>query len=252
MKNRGFTLIELLAVIVILAIIALIATPIILSIINDTKQSADERSIELYGKSVENAVAKYQMLYPEDTNITFNKISSYIEYEGNPVSCTYPVIYKEGYIYLSQCKVNGKEIDYDYGTYRSSPEEWFECSDNGDGTCALDGFSDDSLLVNVTDLVIPDTIDGLKVTSISSGAFVRTGKSTLTSLVMPKSVTSIGSAAFISMIPSESLELVITPNGASISEDAFTGHESTNLVIYYSGNAEGAPWGATNATIITE
>ena len=35
MNKKGFTLIELLAVIVILAIIALIATPIILGIIND-------------------------------------------------------------------------------------------------------------------------------------------------------------------------------------------------------------------------
>jgi len=37
MKNKGFTLIELLAVIVILAIIALIATPIVLGIIEDVK-----------------------------------------------------------------------------------------------------------------------------------------------------------------------------------------------------------------------
>ena len=43
MKNKkGFTLIELLAVIVILAIIALIATPIILGVINDAKKNAFE------------------------------------------------------------------------------------------------------------------------------------------------------------------------------------------------------------------
>ena len=41
--KKGFTLIELLAVIVILAIIALIATPIVLSII-------DEKKIKLYNK----------------------------------------------------------------------------------------------------------------------------------------------------------------------------------------------------------
>ena len=41
MKNKkGFTLIELLAVIVILAIIALISTPIILGIIDSSKKSA--------------------------------------------------------------------------------------------------------------------------------------------------------------------------------------------------------------------
>ena len=41
MKNKkGFTLIELLAVIVILAVIALIATPLIMNVINDAKKSA--------------------------------------------------------------------------------------------------------------------------------------------------------------------------------------------------------------------
>ena len=47
-KNKNaFTLIELLAVIVILAIIALIATPIILGIVEDAKKDAFLRSVEL-------------------------------------------------------------------------------------------------------------------------------------------------------------------------------------------------------------
>lgn len=53
MNKKGFTLIELLAVIVILAIIALIATPIILGIINDSRDSAKERSAELVISGVE-------------------------------------------------------------------------------------------------------------------------------------------------------------------------------------------------------
>lgn len=40
MRKKGFTLIELLAVIVILAVIALIATPIILNIIEKARKSA--------------------------------------------------------------------------------------------------------------------------------------------------------------------------------------------------------------------
>jgi len=55
--KKGFTLIELLAVIVILAIIALIATPIVLSIIDDTKKSANLRSAEFYIKGLELAIA---------------------------------------------------------------------------------------------------------------------------------------------------------------------------------------------------
>ena len=44
--RRGFTLIELLAVIVILAIIALIATPIVLDIIDEARSGSNERTIE--------------------------------------------------------------------------------------------------------------------------------------------------------------------------------------------------------------
>ena len=59
--KKGFTLIELLAVIVILAIIALIATPIVLSIINDVKQSALLRSSEYYITGIENSIMKKSM-----------------------------------------------------------------------------------------------------------------------------------------------------------------------------------------------
>ena len=55
MNNKGFTLIELLAVIVILAIIALIATPIIIGIIKEARKNAQERSAELVYAGVQYA-----------------------------------------------------------------------------------------------------------------------------------------------------------------------------------------------------
>ena len=56
-KKKGFTLIELLAVIVILAIIALIATPLVLNAIKNAQKGAAERSAENYVSAVETAVA---------------------------------------------------------------------------------------------------------------------------------------------------------------------------------------------------
>ena len=53
MKKNGFTLIELLAVIVILAIIALIATPTILGIIEKSKLNAAEISAQNYADALE-------------------------------------------------------------------------------------------------------------------------------------------------------------------------------------------------------
>ena len=62
-ENKGFTLIELLAVIVILAIIALIATPVILGIIEDSRKSANERSAEMIKAGVQNAYTSYLMAH---------------------------------------------------------------------------------------------------------------------------------------------------------------------------------------------
>ena len=61
MKRKGFTLIELLAVIVVLAIIALIATPIVMNTIKKSKKGAAERSADNYIKQVEVAVAEERL-----------------------------------------------------------------------------------------------------------------------------------------------------------------------------------------------
>ena len=72
MKRNAFTLIELLAVIVILAIIALIATPIILGIIKSSKEQTNEISAENYIDSVEQAIVRENMkgvFRPEECTI---------------------------------------------------------------------------------------------------------------------------------------------------------------------------------------
>ena len=61
MKRKGFTLIELLAVIVILAIIALIATPMILGVIEKARKGASEQSALGYVDAVEKQVAINQV-----------------------------------------------------------------------------------------------------------------------------------------------------------------------------------------------
>ena len=121
--KKGFTLIELLAVIVILAIIALIATPIILGIIKDSQNQSNKRSIDLYGKAVEQAIAAYQVNNPNNKIVGTNYTSTTLEavedlnisYEGSRVECNKISVYEEGNIYLAECTVNGKEVDYTYG-----------------------------------------------------------------------------------------------------------------------------------------
>jgi type IV pilus assembly protein PilA len=86
-NKKGFTLIELLAIIVILAIIALITTPIVLNLINQSKEAANKRSVEAYAKAVEYAVMEYE--YDHNGEIpTFSDISGKINYANSDVKCT--------------------------------------------------------------------------------------------------------------------------------------------------------------------
>ena len=79
MKNKkGFTLIELLAVIVVLAIIALIATPIVMNTIKNAKKGAAERTADNYIKQVETAVAESRIDGTKIANGTYN-----IQPDGN-------------------------------------------------------------------------------------------------------------------------------------------------------------------------
>ena len=79
LKNKyGFTLIELLAVIVVLAIIALIATPIVMNTIKNAKKGAAERTADNYVKAVEQKVAESRIDGTKIANGTYN-----IQPDGN-------------------------------------------------------------------------------------------------------------------------------------------------------------------------
>lgn len=74
MNKKGFTLIELLAIIVILAVIALIGTPIVTNIINTTRKNAAERTCDSVVKEMNNV---YGLVTLEDQDVetvtvTFN------------------------------------------------------------------------------------------------------------------------------------------------------------------------------------
>ena len=77
MKSKsGFTLVELLAVIVILAIIAVIATPIILGVIDEAKKGAAEQSAYGYIDAVEKQVVIDQVNDKNSSLIPMNGVVS--------------------------------------------------------------------------------------------------------------------------------------------------------------------------------
>ena len=72
-NNKGFTLIELLAVIVILAVIALIATPLIMGTITKAKKNSAVDSAYGYMKAVEQAIGEHQVDDPTGSFDVANK-----------------------------------------------------------------------------------------------------------------------------------------------------------------------------------
>ena len=64
MKNKGFTLIELLGTIVILAIIALLAFPAVLSMLNNSQNETDEASKQLMISAARDYVNNHVNDYP--------------------------------------------------------------------------------------------------------------------------------------------------------------------------------------------
>ncbi len=126
-KKKGFTLIELIAVLVIMAIIALIATPLVMNIIRKARISADKRSIDAYGRSVELAIAGYLL----DTGKFPTEVSQLtIEYSGNKVDCSTTQINPDSSVYLSDCKVNNREVsNYTYGSDKSPTYQTYKVGD---------------------------------------------------------------------------------------------------------------------------
>ena len=112
-KVRGFTLIELVAVLVIMAIIALIVTPLVMNIIRKARISADKRSVDAYGRSIELAIASYLL----DTGKFPTDVSQLtIEYSGNQVVCETTQINSDSSVYLAGCTVAGRSVEnYTYG-----------------------------------------------------------------------------------------------------------------------------------------
>ena len=100
-----------------MAIIVLIVIPLVMNIIRKAKLTADKRSIDAYGRSIELAIASYLL----DTGNFPTEVSQLtIEYSGDTVSCTTEQINSDSSVYLDGCKVKNRNIEgYTYGTDKS-------------------------------------------------------------------------------------------------------------------------------------
>lgn len=117
MKKNGFTIIELLAVIVILAIIALIATPIVINIIEDSKQSSVKVSAENYLNALELAIIQKNLQESynptkcviENGILTCGETVLDVDINGQTPSCGY-IILEDGKLKVSALNIEGYKV----------------------------------------------------------------------------------------------------------------------------------------------
>ena len=132
MKRKGFTLIELLAVIIILAIIALIATPIILRVIDQAQERANEASVRGYADGVRLASMEYASNNRgrKPSFKIMNSVEFDIRLTNNRVSCKCIDSTDKGVI-LAGCTVanNNTEYYYENGIVTTAPTETMEFSE---------------------------------------------------------------------------------------------------------------------------
>ena len=120
MKKRGFTLIELLAVIVILSIIALIATPIILNVISDSRKKAAEESLKGYMDAIEKRITESD-LDDESIEIANDKcydvptINKHVEVKGNKPTAGNVCITNESVVSVKNIIIDGYTLQYENG-----------------------------------------------------------------------------------------------------------------------------------------
>ena len=128
LRKKGFTLLELIAVLVIMAMLALIVTPLVMNIIRKARIAADKRSIDAYGRSIELAIAGYLL----DTGTFPTSVDQLtIEYSGNKVECSTTQLNSDSSIYLAGCTVGGRSVDgYTYGKEETIIYEAYQVGDH--------------------------------------------------------------------------------------------------------------------------
>ncbi len=124
--KKGFTLIELLAVIVILAIIALIATPMILGVIDSAKKGAAESSTYGYIDAIEKSDLKNMIDtgdYQTKKDGTYD-LSTLIDvvYKGTAPTAVCVVI-KDGSVESGEFKFDNYIVDYQNGKAKVNNEK---------------------------------------------------------------------------------------------------------------------------------
>ena len=228
-KKYGFTLIELLAVIVVLAVIAMIATPIVFGIINTAKKGAAEQSTVAYAKAVEDTVAIAAMnnkSYANRNDYLYDEIK--VDVSGStPTGGIYAL--KDGIVTRGTFCVNGYKV-----TYSDSKAKAYEkCTGDDlkwDGSLKLEQTSGFYAYPESKQINIVENTSGGKISCTSSDEKVATCSVTGTTIKIAS-----GTKEGVSTI-------TVKSEGNSKYKDAYVAYVATTqkgLISYTSNGYEG-------------
>src|SRR5574344_346504 len=235
--KKGFTLIELIGVIVIISLLSLIIYPQVNTIIRNQKESLYNSQLKIVIDAAKNYVTSNSGSLDITSSGYLISISDL--YNGGYIDKSNVINPKTGEAF-NECiavKYNSKDNQYNY-QYNSDCSLFtnvgcFKYSTivlNGVTGISIDDYydyinNDSNNKACPRDVLIPETINGIAVISMSNYAFAN---NQLTSVTIPDSVTSIGIAAF----QSNKLTNVTIPNSiTSISKDTFVSNQLTSVTI---------------------
>ncbi len=174
---KGFTLVELLAIIILLAIIALIATPTIDNIIDASIESANHRSIEGYADAVRNEY--YNQQTDGGIPVIDDAFLANVDTEGNEINCQNVLYSTEYQVILDKCTI----ADYTEKLYCYADGRHFDCDDseflsilqNGGGSSEIPEEPEGNLISTLLSQYNPDNTTGLVQDEANSNIYYYTG-----------------------------------------------------------------------------
>ena len=175
MKNKkGFTLIELLAIIIILAIIALISTPIVLNVIENARMRAAELSVTSYVKAIEGEVL-YSSLedktYEDKDNYKYDEIN--VDVNGTiPSDGNYSL--KEGIVNNGTFCIDDYVVEYKNSVSKVINKGCHNITTKLDGKVKLSSTSGSYVYPNSGSFEVIENISGGTLTCTSDNTNVAT------------------------------------------------------------------------------
>lgn len=228
--KKGFTLVELLAVIIVLGVILLVTVPKVKSIINDSKEEASKRSIELFIRELNNKIFEKKLkgnFAPEICSV-----------EDGAVICDGELLFTEKNKINGVISIDSGDISYyslkinKYSFTTPATDEGCFSYTGNNYEVTITGYrnyvnNDSNNDACPRDVVIPEKIDGKTVDYIGNSAMYNKN---LTSVIIPDTVTYIDYSAFRN---NNILKVIIGNKVRIIDQNAF---QQNNIKDIYIGN----------------